>query len=36
MFPYAKSRMFRVLLAHHQGAHSCTKQSSNPSIILSM
>ena len=35
-FQYANSNMSWVLLAHHQGVHSCTKQSSNPSIIPSM
>ena len=33
---YAKSYIFRFLLAHRQGVHSCIQQSSNPSIIHSM
>jgi hypothetical protein len=31
-FQYANSNMSWVLLAHHQGMQSCTKQSSNPTF----
>jgi len=36
MFEYANSYMFWALLAHHQAAHTCIKQSSKLSFIPSV